>query len=242
MEVRCDWLEFDDGTNQKLVAKYMEHGKSTFREKHDIPDVKLKVWNAEQGEYVLLTTSIQVSFDKHMFWLKKHESEVDDRGYKIMRLDNNDKAYFQDIKNNDGGHHTWAVNLTLKAKVPSEDICNYMRHPTQFYRCKTTKQPLAESNSDLLPEAPLLDLLTNVVDKDKAQKILSQMQQQKVTKDVVKYLNHEAWNELGVKSCIQQSRIMEAVSNMSFEPSATKHTQDGSLVVNRFWLSASLKF
>ena len=277
MEVRCDWLEFDDETNQKLEAKYLQiksalflgndagreswsleneedaphsrqnsfydrHGpmKSTFREKHEIPDVKLKVWNAEQREYVLLTTSIQVSFDKNMFWLKKNKflgdriplDEVDDRGYKIMRLDHNDKSYFQEITNNDGNHHTWAVNLTLKAKVPPEDICNYMRHPTQFYTCKKTSQPLEESNSDLLPEAPLLDLLTNVVGKDKAQKILSQMQEQDVTTDVLKYLNHEAWQELGVTSGIQQSKIMEAVSNMSFEQSANKEPEP-ALVLGR---------
>ena len=124
-----------------------------------------------------------------MFWLKKHEDgipldEVDDRGYKIMRLDNNDKSYFQEITNKDGNHHAWSVNLTLKAKVPSEDICNYMRYPTQFYTCKKTCQPLEVSNSDHLPEAPLLDVLTRVVGKDKAQKILSQMQEQDVTKDV----------------------------------------------------------
>jgi hypothetical protein len=268
VEVRCDWLEFDDETNQKLEAKYLQikrmlflgndagreswspeneedahrHGpmKSSFREKHEIPDVKLKVWNAEQREYVLLTTSIQVSFDKNMFWLKKHKflgdgiplDEVDDRGYKIMRLDHNDKSYFQEITNNDGNHHTWAVNLTLKAKVPPEDICNYMRHPTQFYTCKKTCQPLEESNSDLLSEAPLLDLLTNVVGKDKAQKILSQMQEKDVTMDVVKYLNHEAWQELGVTSGIEQSRIMEAVSNMSFEQSANKEPEP-ALVLGR---------
>jgi hypothetical protein len=107
-----------------------------------------------------------------------------------------------------------------------------MRHPTQFYTCKKTCQPLEESNSDLLSEAPLLDLLTNVVGKDKAQKILSQMQEKDVTMDVVKYLNHEAWQELGVTSGIEQSRIMEAVSNMSFEQSANKEPEP-ALVLGR---------
>jgi len=106
-----------------------------------------------------------------------------------------------------------------------------MRHPTQFYKCKKTGQPLEESN-DLLPEAPLLDLLTNVLGKDKAQKILSQMQEEDITVDVVKYLNHEAWQELGVTSGIQQSKIMEAVSNMSFEPSANNEPEP-ALVLGR---------
>jgi hypothetical protein len=144
-----------------------------------------------------------------------------------MRLDNNDKAYFQEIKNNDGSHHTSAVNLTMKTKVPPEDICNYMRHPTQFYKCKKTGQPLEESNLDLLTEAPLLDVLTKILGgkENIAQKILSEMKKKDVTNDVVKYLDHEAWLELGVKSAIQRCKIMEAVSNMSFEPSANKETE-----------------
>jgi hypothetical protein len=138
VEVRCDWLEFDDETNRILEAQYL-NVKSV-----RIDNVKLKVWN-EEGKYVLEEKDIEVSFDENMFGVvKKGKKGKDARGYKIMRLDNNDKSYFQEITHNDGKHRTWAVNLTLKAKVPPEDICNYMRHPTQFYTCKRTGQPLEE--------------------------------------------------------------------------------------------------
>ena len=65
-----------------------------------------------------------------------------------------------------------------------------------------------------------------MVGKVKAEQILKQMQKEDVTKDVVKYFDHEAWKELGVKSGIQRSKIMEAVSNMSI--GAVSQQRDGA--------------